>query len=294
MSVIYLGYDPGGGGAHGVASIIGDEVRCDTLDTANDAINWFMERYNEHSQTSEVVMGVDTLTLWSTGPAGWRPADIALREIYPLVIQSIQAPNTLRGAMPINGAAVVRVLGQTTPQLRVTETHPKVLYYALTNQEYDFPGENNAMNHELQQWIGIELPAINSDHEWDAVISAYVARQWATGEWTFDLHQLPQIANEHLIPIYNHESHYIWPKVISKTEEVSLQKASSAWSKRGIPSWRRAIEILEALHHDDIAQEIRDFKNIRNEKSGWDAWFRANYPSLWGKYEAGRNERGEA
>lgn len=227
MSVIYLGYDPGGGGAHGVASIIGDEVRCDTLDTAYDAINWFTDRYNAHSQPSEVLMGVDTLTLWSTGPAGWRPADILLREIYPFVIHSIQAPNALRGAMPINGAAVVRVLGERIPQLRVTETHPKVLYYALTNQPYDYPGENNAMIQQLQEWVGIELNEIDSDHEWDALISAYVARQWETGQWTFDLHQLPSLPTEHLIPIYNNQSHYIWPKAIQNLDQILLQKRPS-------------------------------------------------------------------
>ncbi len=39
--------------------------------------------------------------------------------------------------------------------------------------------------------------------------------------------------------------------------------------------------------HDDVAQQIEAYRNARNERSGWDAWLKSNFPALWDIYETG-------
>ena len=131
MSGRYLGYDPGGGGAHGVAMIADRQAICDTVPTAQDAITWFGERCRDQAPSA---VGIDTLTLWSTGPAGWRPADRALRAAYPEVAASIVPPNSLYGAMPINGVAVGAGASQDLPYVedhRDSSQDPVLCAYAV-------------------------------------------------------------------------------------------------------------------------------------------------------------------
>jgi hypothetical protein len=161
MSGLYLGYDPGGGGAHGVAVIDDRQAMCDTLLTAEDAIAWFGERCRDRAPSA---LGVDTLTLWSTGPAGWRPADRALRAAYPDVATSVVAPNSLYGAMPINGVVLALELRRMFPTLRITETHPKVLYFALTRSVHDFAEHRDHMVQGLVGWVAGGPCEVGSEH----------------------------------------------------------------------------------------------------------------------------------
>ena len=55
-------------------------------------------------------IGVNTLTAWSTGRAGWRPADRWLRYRYPEVRNSVASPNSLFGSMALNGMSVLMSL----------------------------------------------------------------------------------------------------------------------------------------------------------------------------------------
>jgi predicted nuclease with RNAse H fold len=283
VSRLYLGYDPGGGGAHGVAAIDGGDVVCDTLVTAQSAIDWFRERCREREG---VALGVDTLTLWSSGPAGWRPADRALRAVYVDVANSVTAPNSLYGAMPINGAVVMRALSESVQGLRVTETHPKVLYFALTGHLYNYEQQAAAMVQNLSRWIGLGDVDVNSEHAWDALVSAYAARQWVSNDWPTDLHLLPQNADEELVPVFGNQSHYVWPIPI-ELAGVPLTHETTAPSPRGRDRWRVAVERLQQVGHDDVAQQIEDYRNSRNERSGWDAWLKSNFPALWAIYETG-------
>jgi uncharacterized protein DUF429 len=211
MSNLYLGYDPGGGGTHGVAAIDDQRAICDTLSTAEEAINWFSEQCHGAEPNA---LGVDTLTLWSTGPGGWRPADRALRAFYPDVCASITAPNSLYGAMPINGIAVTLALANAFTNLRITETHPKVLYYALTRSPYDFRAERVQMVDHLFNHVAVDRCAVADDHAWDALASAFAARQWNKGIWWHDLHRLPCNQGERLIPAHRSEAHYAWPEAV--------------------------------------------------------------------------------
>jgi hypothetical protein len=73
-----VGYDPGGNGSHGVAELEIEHDRCVhatvlSLETAEDVLRWILRSNNL------VWLGVDTLATWSTGPSGWRTADLFLR-----------------------------------------------------------------------------------------------------------------------------------------------------------------------------------------------------------------------
>jgi len=279
VSNLYLGYDPGGGGAHGVAIIDDNHAACETVATANEALRWFRARCDKQPPSA---LGVDTLTLWSTGPAGWRPADRALRAAYPKVVNSIASPNSLYGAMPVSGAAVTLALRGIFPDLKITETHPKVLYFCLTQATYDFDGARSEMVRRLAGWIGLSCD-VGSEHSWDALVSAYAAREWHGGKWAHDLHQLPaRDGHEQLVPAHGSDAHYAWPAALEDAVELGPQmKRPQDRAQRRPDRWRVAVERLEEAGHDDVAKLVNEYKNARGERSGWDSWLRSNFPRLW-------------
>ncbi|CAA9406714.1 MAG: hypothetical protein AVDCRST_MAG22-1599 [uncultured Rubrobacteraceae bacterium] len=54
--------------------------------------------------------------------------------------------------------------------LPVTETYPKVLYAALSGEQYDFVRNTERMIERLERWPGIPLQ-VGNEHERDAAIS---------------------------------------------------------------------------------------------------------------------------
>lgn len=183
-----IGYDPGGKRAHGVAKLEvqdGTAVRLSTkvLNTAEEVLS-FLE-----SATPIAAIGVDTLTCWSTGPSGWRPADRWLREQYPDVQNSVVSPNSLFGSMGLNGMAVLIEARRRSPAVHITETHPKVLYWHFARAPYDYPGSRGAMDELLEQRLNVAV-STGTEHEWDAAISALAALESYTGRWTRDLHTI--------------------------------------------------------------------------------------------------------
>jgi hypothetical protein len=137
LSGLIIGYDPGGNGAHGVAELLVEEGRATsvsmrTMATTEDVIV-FLEK-----TPSIAALGVDTLTCWSTGKSAWRPADRWLRQRYPAVRNSIVTPNSLFGAMGLNGMATLLAVRLRRPDILITESHPKVLYHHLSGQKYDY------------------------------------------------------------------------------------------------------------------------------------------------------------
>jgi hypothetical protein len=254
---------------------------CDTLSTAEEAINWFHEQC---CGTKPNALGVDALTLWSTGPAGWRPADRALRAHYPDVRASITAPNSLYGAMPINGIAVALSLANDFTNLRITETHPKVLYYALTRSAYDFGLESVQMVENLLNRVAVACCAVTDDHAWDALASAFAAREWDKGRWSHDLHRLPSNQGERLIPAHASEAHYVWPEAVPQapTEQQQAPRGNADVRDAGRGDrWKIAVERLERAGHDDVAQQVIEYRNARNERAGWDSWLKSSFPALW-------------
>ena len=204
-----LGYDPGGDGKHGVAVLhLRDQVptKIDTLTlpTTEAVIEYFSNIENIHA------IGVDTLTCWSTGPGGWRPADRWLRKMYPQVAPSVVTPNGLFGSMGLNGPSVVLECQAVNPALIVTESHPKVLHWHLAGKKYDFVGDNGRMVELLSGLLQVSVEA-TTDHAWDAALSAFAAFQGCNGDWDNDLHRLPTEANERIVWPCS-ATHYFWPR----------------------------------------------------------------------------------
>lgn len=207
---VYLGYDPGGDGKHGVAVLRiagGRPVRLDThlLPTAESVI-----AFVEGVENVLLGIGVDTLTGWSTGSCGWRPADRWLRRQYPAVSNSVASPNSLYGAMAVNGMSVLIALREKFSNLFVTETHPKVLHWHLRGERYDYANAGPRMNQVLANQVGIPI-APKNEHEWDAAISAIAAYLGASGQWSHDLHSLPVDGAERLVFPCG-LTQYAWPE----------------------------------------------------------------------------------
>jgi hypothetical protein len=207
-SGLIAGYDPGGNDRHGVCclTIQADTptaIAFDTVHNANSAIDWLRNR------GSLIAIGIDTLTMLSTGDSGWRPADRWLRERYPDVRNSVVNPNYLQGSMALSGLAVSHELRKIFTDIAVIETHPKVLYYELCGRRYNYSDDQQLMNHELGTRLSLTTNT-QTDHEWDAAISAFAALQSLTKNWTRDLHALPVGNGETLVPIAG-DTHFYWP-----------------------------------------------------------------------------------
>lgn len=209
ISGTIIGYDPGGNGCHGLAKLVlasGEiqEATTDTLQTAEQVIRLIL------GETSLVGLGVDTLTCWSTGASGWRPADRWLRNKYKKIKNSIVSPNGLFGSMGLNGMAVIMSLRTKLPNLFITETHPKVLYWFLTHERHDYDNKKALMDTTLMTNLGTKISPAN-DHEWDGAISAFAALQGLKDAWKHDLHKIPVAAGERLVNPCG-PTHYFWPE----------------------------------------------------------------------------------
>jgi hypothetical protein len=208
LNGVVIGYDPGGRGAHGLAAVLVEggrprSISMRTVGTTEEAVA-FVEG------TSDVIaLGVDTLTCWSTGPGGWRPADRWLRERYKEVASSVQSPNYLSGAMVVNGMAFLLAARQRLPEIFVTETHPKVLLFHLAETKYDYVGSKELMDKALARALGVPVAPAN-EHEWDAALSACAALGGLTGRWKRDLHALSAMPGERIVCPCG-ATRYCWP-----------------------------------------------------------------------------------
>ena len=154
-------------------------------------------------------IGIDTLTMLSTGDSGWRPADRWLRAQYPDVRNSVVNPNYLKGSMALSGLAVSHELRNEFTDIAIIETHPKVLYFELCGRRYSYEDDQLRMNRDLGTRLALTTNT-KTDHEWDAAISAFAAFQSPTKRWTYGLHALPIANGESLVPIAG-DTHFYWP-----------------------------------------------------------------------------------
>lgn len=199
------GYDPGGNGKHGVAKLILDssnqpqQALWDTVNNVEDAIHWF-------GNSKPLGLGVDTLTAWSSGRSGWRPADIWLRAQYPFVLSSVINPNGLYSSMTVNGMLLVSVFRSPWPELLVSETHPVVMQYALSLQNANTVAANAVWNSIL----GVaQPPIVLQSHAWAALMSTFPIHMFLFHGWTNDLHTLPVPIGERLFHPAK-TTKYIW------------------------------------------------------------------------------------
>ena len=200
MTGTVVGYDPGGNCTHGLAqATVRDgnivNVTTKTLCNVEDVV--------------VSIRGIDTLTCWGTGHSGWRPADRWLRKQYPEVQKSVQAPNSLRGAMSVSGMALLVAVRQAFADVFVTETHPKVLYHTF-NQHYEYKDPNiSVMNKCLSRLLAVDVEPQN-EHEWDSAISILAVVHGLRGSWQRDLHALPTGSGERLLKPCGRTA-YVWP-----------------------------------------------------------------------------------
>jgi hypothetical protein len=111
--------------------------------------------------------------------------------------------------MGMNGVAVIVALKQRFPTMVVTETHPKVIHWHLCERRYDYLSNSKEMCETIAQVIGCAVDT-QSEHEWDAALSAEIARRALASSGYRDLHQLPTAPNERLVWPCG-ESHFFWP-----------------------------------------------------------------------------------
>ncbi len=206
---LIAGYDPGGNKHHGYALAEFESGSCkslmvETLPNAEAVIDRLLSTEALHA------IGIDTLAAWGTGPSGWRPADVWLRQTYPEVRLSVVSPNSLYGAMALNGMAVLASVRQIKTQVQIAETHPKVLYWALSRKKYNYSRDAAYMDAKLSDWLGCSVKTRN-DHEWDAVISLWAALNGAEGKWSHDLFtETARVSSRLIFPAG--QANYWWPE----------------------------------------------------------------------------------
>ena len=209
LTGVIVGYDPGGNGNHGIAKLKVQSGRpvsltTITLKTTEDVIRLLEDL------PLIVAFGVDTLTCWGTGHSALRPADRWLREHYVGVQNYIVTPNGLFGAMSLNGMAVLMAVKLKFPNVLITETHPKVLYWHLSGQRYDYTTRKVSMDQTLTDVLGLDVSPAN-EHEWDAALSTLAVLEGATGRWHLDLHSLPTVNGERIVSPCG-KTYYFWPE----------------------------------------------------------------------------------
>jgi hypothetical protein len=176
---LVIGLDPGGSHGFGVAILHGTVVETTTVDCVADAVTWLIAACGTEIPGAA---GIDTMLHWSDGPGGWRPADRQLRAAYPAARSSVLSPNGLYGSMGIGGMAIALRLRQRWPGIRLNETHPKLLAYALRGERHtdtDFA----AAAHWLSRHAGLDLAQVRTGHAFDAVLSAWATREGALQGW---------------------------------------------------------------------------------------------------------------
>ena len=225
-----VGYDPGGNGKHGLAVLrverAGPHWRAVELQvTAAFTLADVVASVTDTCREGRIVAaGVDTLTEWSSGRSGLRPADQWLRSEYRAIMGGVIAPAGLYGAMVINGAGFLLLLG---PRLGadatvVTEAHPKVCYYACTGKKANWAEDQEEMVPWLVGELGVAEPEGirgKEDHCFDAGTSVLAALRGLNREWTLDLHALP--TGTRVQPVG--QTHYWWPSRGASARETHSQ-----------------------------------------------------------------------
>lgn len=179
MDTLYLGFDPGGARGFGVAVLDGIRIEAATVSTVAEAARWAS---GACGLDQPVAAGIDTLLHWCDGPSGWRPADKVLRAAYPEALSSVCSPNGLFGSMSIGGMALALRLGEKWLDIRLNETHSKVLGFALRHERHT-DADPKAVIAWLAEKAGLDLTRVGTGHELDAIFSAWATREGLVNGW---------------------------------------------------------------------------------------------------------------
>ena len=213
---LFLGYDPGGDGKHGVAAVriaengaLAEEPSTECVRDAAEVRDWL------RSQPAPRALGIDTLLAWTpTGGSRRKPrrksgraCDIALSRKYSENSNSVIAQNSLRSAMTINGAIVAmeaRRLG-----LPLVESHPKLLMLAARHTDPEMQGLCAIYD---------RLCLRPTDHEADAVVAAWCASRRIHQKWQTNLYEIDEgceNSGDLLFPAG--AAVYPWPETLPRT-----------------------------------------------------------------------------
>jgi predicted nuclease with RNAse H fold len=171
--MIWLGADPGGAYSFGVA-ILQENGTFDTATVSyvDEAINWLQQ---EPSGAA-----IDAPLWWSSGQSGDRKADKFLRRRYRIAAGTVQAANSLRGAVLVQGVMLAIRLRDRFPSLPITEAHPKALLRALgLNEANSWP--------KLAERFGLKGESPETADERDGLLGAVAAREGFLGRWPHNL-----------------------------------------------------------------------------------------------------------
>jgi predicted nuclease with RNAse H fold len=203
-SDLVVGFDPGGERGFGCCVLRANRFETRTVSSIDEAMRWAIAECGDDIPVSA---GIDTLLHWSDGLAGWRRADLFLRKSYPKARASVMPPNALYGAMAVGGVGLALRLRERWHAITLTETHPKVLFYALSGDRYRPEDVKSAALWFVEKH---HLPPVGEridEHQFDALISAWAARQGRA-------RQRPDLCEPHSADMIFPAGpvSYLWPK----------------------------------------------------------------------------------
>jgi len=155
---IWVGADPGGKGNFGIAILTNDgQSHISCVNSADEATAFVQG----HIDGMPYGVGIDAPLWWSSGRSGDRYADQWLRKRYGLLGGQVQAANSFRGSALTQAAMFIQRMREIYPDVPVTESHPKVLLKALTQDDWELFADR----------FGLKVDNAK-DHERDALIAA--------------------------------------------------------------------------------------------------------------------------
>lgn len=204
---IWIGCDPGGKAAFGIAGIARGLVLfrklCNFVDDAVRSVDAELARNPEMHIAG---IGIDAPLWWSSGEAGWRMADRRIQRKYGLGSGRVQSVSSLRGAAIAQGPLFALHMRRKFPNSWITETHPKVQFTEAMNKR-----KRNEILHSI-----IDQNAVNdvNEHERDAILSAIAAYMGQQGRWSCDLVRQRYTCEVFPFGIELADVHYAWPEDI--------------------------------------------------------------------------------
>jgi predicted nuclease with RNAse H fold len=192
---MWIGVDPGGKDAFGLAILRGDgRFTTYCFSCADEAITSLAR------EGRPAGIGIDAPMWWSSGPSGDRRADRWIRNRYRISAGTVQAANSLRGAALVQGALFAERARSLFPAVPITEAHPTAVLKARGLVWSDFCPRFSVS--------GI----VENEHVQDAVVAAVAAREGFEGRWSLDLSKDRDVYEQDPTTYWLAPMHYFWPE----------------------------------------------------------------------------------